>query len=288
MTGPAGRAPPVARGAAPWPPARPARRDAAAIGIGELAALLEVAPPADAWLDTVSFPVRVLRRGELACREGEPFRLVYPVLSGCLKASSVSACGREQLQGLLLRGDVAGMDSAGRAQHRSTLVAVEPTRVAVVGFAAWRKLARECCEVDAMLLRAFAAEIDRGLTLNRLLGVATVRGRLALLLLWLARRRAGRGAAGDWLRLPVSRLDIAGLLGTTQETVSRAFSGFAAAALIRAGRGTLCILDPAGLAALAAAPARRPASPQVAGVRGASAAVRRVGGERAARPAAIA
>lgn len=266
-----------------WPVGARLPREAASIGLAELLSAMGLAPPGHPWLEDDRYRLRVVRRGEVLCREGEPLRFVYPVLGGVLKASAITESGREQVFGLLRHGDVAGIDSVGRADHRSTLAAVEPARVAVLPFQSWCRLGHAVPQAEAMLQRAFQREIDRHLALNRLLGIANVRCRVAAFLLMLAARPDG--ACDEVLRLPLSRLEIAQLLGTTQESVCRALSALAAAQLIGLRRGVVAVLHPEALRGLVARPLRRAAKhPGLAGARAPAA---RGGSGEPATPAAL-
>ncbi len=67
------------------------------------------------------------------------------------------------------------------------------------------------------------------------------------------------GRRGLRLDLPLSQEDLAGLAGTTRESCSSAVAGFARAGLVRGSRlRGLVLLDPGGLAELAAVDFRAP------------------------------
>lgn len=259
-------------------------RDAGSVGVDDLCAVWGLRASRDPWREEHRFRVRVLRRGEVVCREGEPFRFIHPVLTGTLKVSAVSDAGGEQVFGLLRRGDVGGIDSIGRSDHRSTITALEPVRLALLPVVQWRRLAQTVPEVDAILERAFAGELDRQLAVTRLLAIANVKRRLAAFLLMLARRPDGTHEPE--LRLPLSRREMAQLLATTQETVCRALAALATDQSIGLRRGMVMLSRPEALQALTCGPARGAAARSRVARPAGSAVLRCAAGQDPAVPAA--
>lgn len=88
---------------------------------------------------------------------------------------------------------------------------------------------------------------------------ATVEARVAAALLELAEEGDALPGGAVRLDLPLSQQDLAGLAGTTRESCSSAVAAFARAGLVRGSRlRGLVLLDPAGLAELAAVDFRGP------------------------------
>ncbi len=88
---------------------------------------------------------------------------------------------------------------------------------------------------------------------------ASVEARVAAALLDLAEEGGGLPGGAVRLNLPLSQEDLAGLAGTTRESCSSAVAAFARAGLVRGARlRGLVLLDPAGLAELAAVDFRGP------------------------------
>lgn len=216
--------------------------------LAQIACLLGLAAPSDAKLNDVLFPVRQYRRSDVAFRAGGTFRSLFAVVHGRFKVVSLQPSGHEQVVGVLLPGDFAGLEAAEQGVHRTSLVALESSRLVIVPLTTLRGLAREYREVEALMYRAFHQEIDRGFAMLGLLGTANAKAGVAAFVVSLAERFACCSAPAERLTLPLSRLEIAQLLGTTQETVCRAFSSLRSSRLIRVmGHRTVSIDDLDGL-----------------------------------------
>jgi CRP-like cAMP-binding protein len=84
----------------------------------------------------------------------------------------------------------------------------------------------------------------------RLLSVSSVEGRLAHVLLSLGDKLGEQDKVGLLIQLPLGRADLAELIGTTTETVSRMMSQFQKDGLIQTGRRWVAIVDKTSLAEL--------------------------------------
>jgi CRP/FNR family transcriptional regulator, cyclic AMP receptor protein len=124
-------------------------------------------------------------------------------------------------------------------------------------------VARQCEAEPALYARIARSLARRALRVQRKLEAfsrASVEARVAAALLELAEEGGGVLPGGAVrLDLPLSQEDLAGLAGTTRESCSSAVAAFARAGLVRGARlRGLVLLDPAGLAELAAVDFRGP------------------------------
>jgi CRP-like cAMP-binding protein len=94
--------------------------------------------------------------------------------------------------------------------------------------------------------------------LIRQLSAEPVESRVAGALLKLAERMGRPESDRVLIQTPLSRQDLANMVGTTLETASRVISQFRKAGLIDSGRQWIAIRDPAGLAAIAGPESARP------------------------------
>lgn len=156
-----------------------------------------------------------LRRGETLLWEGEDALVVGTVRSGLLKLTAALEDGREQILGLAFSGDFVGRPFAARADHRVT--ALTDTMLCVFRRPAFEALAGAAPAIEHALLARTFDELDRARRWMLLLGRKSARERVASLLLEIAERT---GAAGV-VELPLSRQQMADVLGLTIETVSR-------------------------------------------------------------------
>lgn len=178
--------------------------------------------------------------------EGDPAEAMYVVVRGHVKISRVARSGREQVLTVIGPGGhfntVAIFDGGPCPANADTLTAVQLLRVP-------RTALLELLEAHPPLMHAFLSELAGSLRhLVRLvdtLALHTVQGRLAGLLL----DQAAAAARGTVVR-PLTQAEMAAQLGTVREMVGRTLKGFEAQGLIQITRGTITVLDVAGLEAL--------------------------------------
>lgn len=187
--------------------------------------------------------LRTVQAGAALFRAGDPAQTVFAVRQGLLKTVRVSAEGDEQILSLHTPGEVLGLEAFVGGTHGSDVIAVQPV---------------VCCELP---LRAIGAqrlhEGELGSALVRLLGRAIaprpnfsrgpMRQRVTSFLLDLGSRLTDRGLDGRQFMLGLSRSEIANLLDTRIETVSRMLQQLQReqAIRVRGGKVSLLSLAPA-------------------------------------------
>ena len=213
----------------------------------ELAALL--GGPAGSACDVpdIRFPVRQLRAGETLHRAGDRFDAIYVVRSGFLKTVTVDLTGEEQVLAFPMGGDVIGLDGLDTEHYASDVVALDSSQVAVVSFARIARLGHEYPFLERRLYAAFSHELIRNRNMIWLLGTLHAEARLATFLLDLSERFGRLGYSRSSFALRMSREEIGSYLGIKLETVSRAFSTFAAAGLMAVDRKEVKLREIAGL-----------------------------------------
>jgi CRP/FNR family transcriptional regulator len=202
---------------------------------------------------------RRLVRGETLLRAGEPPLVCANLQSGVMKISSLTASGAEAIVGLVYPGDFIGRPYAASADH--DVVALNDVSLCVFPRAAFERALSDHRRMEHVLLERTLVELDRARNWLVRMGRATAGARVAGFLDDMGRRLAisdcqrGDAPAGRPSRafdLPLSRGEIADLLGLTIETVSRQMTRLRAAGIIDLPGGrAIVVRDPAGLAAAA-------------------------------------
>ena len=213
----------------------------------ELAALLGGSADSVRDVPDVRFPVRQLKAGETLYRAGDRFDAIYVVRSGFLKTVTVDLTGEEQVLAFPMGGDVIGLDGLDTERYASDVVALDSSQVAVVSFARIARLGHEYPFLERLLYAAFSRELIRKRNMIWLLGTLHAEARLATFLLDLSERFGRLGYSRSSFALRMSREEIGSYLGIKLETVSRAFSTFAAAGLMAVDRKEVTLRDVAGL-----------------------------------------
>ncbi|WP_230291926.1 Crp/Fnr family transcriptional regulator [Croceicoccus sp. Ery5] len=193
---------------------------------------------------------RALKAGEQLLWEGEEAVLVANVIEGVLKLSTQTADGRAQILGLVYPSDFLGRPFGETTPYG--VEALTDAHVCVFERKDFDRFAREHPRLEHRLLERTLAELDRTRRWMLLLGRMSAEQKLASFLLEMTDRLADAAPAqldhAQLLVLPLSRQQIADVLGLTIETVSRQFTRMKADGLIDLpSRREVVIVDRAGL-----------------------------------------
>jgi len=199
---------------------------------------------------------QIFKRGQMIFSEGDEGSGFYVVLSGRVKVFKLSPDGKEQIFHILGPGEPFG-EAAVFAGEKFPAYAEALTesrvcffpRLAFVGLIKKNpSLALNMLAVLSRRLRKFAALVED-------LSLKEVPGRLAAYLLFLSERKKGMKE----LELDVSKNQLAGLLGTIPETLSRILARMTRERFIKAsGQRRIQILDRKALEELASGESRLP------------------------------
>lgn len=191
---------------------------------------------------------RRFERGEAIFFEGDEADGFYLVVDGRVKIYKLSSEGKEQILHLFGTGEPFGevpvfsgqvFPANADAVAKSHLLFFPRTDFVEL-ITKNPSLALNMLSVLSMRLRQFTVQIES-------LSLKEVPGRLAAYLIYLAEEQR----AADRVTLPVSKAQLASLLGTIPETLSRIFSKMSDQELIRVDGREIALLDQQGLQSLA-------------------------------------
>lgn len=192
--------------------------------------------------------------GESLIWEGDDSVLVANVVEGVLKLSTGTEDGREQIVGMVFASDFIGRPFGMTTGHGVT--ALTESKVCVFNRRDFDSFARAHPALEHKLLQRTLDELDRTRRWMLLLGRKSASEKVASFLVEMTSRVATPGCsdhAGPTqirLDLPVSRQQIADVLGLTIETVSRQFTRLKADGVIDLpSRREVVVLNRAALAA---------------------------------------
>lgn len=187
-------------------------------------------------------------KGRTIFAEGEPGDGFFLVMSGLIKIYKISPEGKEQILHIFGPGEpfaeAAVFIGSPYPAHALTL---EKSRVLFLPRRAFIELINRNPELALNMLAALSHRLKKFAQLIEELSLKEVPSRLAAHLLYLSRQQADQ----DQLLLPVSKNQLAGLLGTIPETLSRILSKLAKAELIAIDGPRITILDRSALEELA-------------------------------------
>jgi len=168
---------------------------------------------------------RRIRKDELIFLQGDPGRHFFTILQGRVRIFLQDARGREVILSLLTDEDFFGEMSLldGKARSASAQAMAE-TRVFSIGHDEFYRFLERNSSVALKLLRFLSERLRRADEIIENLALLSVKGRLARLLAdW--GQRDGKTVEGKLhFKLPMPKTQIAQMLGTSRETVSRMMS----------------------------------------------------------------
>jgi len=161
---------------------------------------------------------KTLPRGQVFLWEGDASTICASIVSGVLKVSSATADGREQIVGLLFPGDFVGQPF--REELSLTVTALSDASLCTYPRARFEAVLDDHVRLERLLLQRTMTALDEARTRMLTLGRKTAGERVAGFLLEMA-NRCGDEADGQSFDLPLTRGQMADVLGLTIETVSR-------------------------------------------------------------------
>lgn len=206
-------------------------------GLPQFSALPDhVRPELEACCRTRSY-----KAGQLVTDDGERPDFIGCVRKGILRMQKTLIDGRQHVVGLLVDGDMFGRVFDG-PMHFAIEAATE-AEICVFQRGPFESLLQRTPELERLILLNILNELDRARDWMMILANHKVAGRLAGFLMVLCTRFKGvdhlsRDNSGRLtVTIPISRTDLAHLLGTRQESISRAFHALA-------DMGAIAILSP--------------------------------------------
>jgi CRP/FNR family transcriptional regulator len=188
-------------------------------------------------------PIRVIGRGQHLYRAGDPFDMLYVVRSGTLKVSIAAEDGEEQITGFHFPGEITGLDGIDTQHYRSSAVALETASICAFPYRRFAALCKEFPALQESAWQQMSQEISSGQQLLLTMGRKDAEARLATFLLTVSERLKRLGYSATEFRLAMARQEIGDYLGLTLETVSRVFTRFQQAGLLRRDRRFVKIVD---------------------------------------------
>ena len=192
---------------------------------------------------------KLYQRGQTIFSEGDDGNGFYVVASGRVKVFKLSHEGKEQILHILGTGEPFGEVPVFAGEHfPAHAEAMEETRVLFFPRAAFVELIKKNPSLALNMLAMLSRRLRRFSSLIEDLSLKEVPGRLSAYLLYLSETKS----QSINLTLDISKAQLASLLGTIPETLSRILARMSTEELIESdGQRSIKILDRHGLAELA-------------------------------------
>ena len=189
-------------------------------------------------------------QGEVLFLQGEPSSNLYALKHGMVKICVHTADGREQIVGLSRPGNLLlGLQSINDAYHPYTAIAVTPVHACRIKHRTLLHLVQTQGDLAMRMIAAANAQLAHSRALVEVLGQKNARAKLASFILFM-RSCSVREDGG--FAMPFSRMEIASVLGLSEETVCRLMANMKRSGAIHAPRGKIEIRDRSHLYAISA------------------------------------
>jgi CRP/FNR family cyclic AMP-dependent transcriptional regulator len=198
---------------------------------------------------TMSYP-----EGALLFMEGQAARGVYLLCQGRVKLMINNSEGRALILKIAQAGEIFGVDAVvtGRP-HAVTLETLQPSQVAFIGREDFLTFVKEHGEVSLQVVQHLSRDCHAAHDSIRSIGLShSVSEKLARLLLeWSAEGQDSE--EGVRMKLSLTHGEMAQLIGSSRETVTRTLSRFRKQSIAELHGSTLVVRDKGALQDLAAA-----------------------------------
>jgi len=176
---------------------------------------------------------QIIRAGEMIFHEGDPCQGFYVVESGEVKIFKTAASGREQVLTIDRAGNsLAEVPVFDGGPYPASAIANVDTTLLFVSKRDFRTLVLEHPDVGLKVLKNVGGRLRRLVGLIEELSFTTVRSRLVMMLVRLAREEGKHTGRGTEMMLPTNQ-EMASQIGTVRELVSRNLGRLQAEGLIR-------------------------------------------------------
>lgn len=180
-------------------------------------------------------------KGEMLFLQGEPGGYLYSISHGVVKICHHSHDGREQIVGIGRRGNlVVGLQTLQQERYAYSATAATPVQACRISHKALLSRVADQPDIAMRLIDALNAQLVQSRALIQAMGQKCANSKLAAFILMMAPEpwpRDGR------FRLPITRLEIANLLGLSEETVCRLMADMKRRGILLAPRGRIEVLN---------------------------------------------
>lgn len=195
---------------------------------------------------------REYHKGNVLFMQGDPSDHLCIVRYGRVKFYETSRDGRQQIVRILEQGDFFGEFSLFRVEnHTLNAEAMEDTGLCLIPRQDFKELINSNPEISIHIMQSMSERLVSAENFIVDLSLKSIEERLAAWLLAMADKQGVRNSQGVKINVTFTRQELANLLGTTIETVSRKLTKLQSDGIIAIeGQKNIIILDQVKLDAL--------------------------------------
>jgi CRP-like cAMP-binding protein len=196
---------------------------------------------------------RTYPAGAIVFHQGDPGHALYLIASGKARVFMTSERGKEMTVDILSRGEVFGeMALLSDYPRSASVMTLTTTQVLTLHRDDFHRFLRAFPEIAINILAILTERLRATTAYAADLVFNDLHGRLAQMLLVLADRHGVPRAEGIEIDLPLTQVQLAALLGTTRESVSRTMAAYRDYGFVAVRGSRITVLRPEDLRETAA------------------------------------
>ena len=193
---------------------------------------------------------RACKAGEMIIGETDPSHAFYVVVTGQVKLYKISAEGKEQTLNLLGPGDPFGMCTAFAVDSfPANVMAIIESGILLIPGQIMESIALKEPRLLVNIIRTLSDRLKESMKLIEALALQEIPQRIASFLIHALKRESGKPL--DQLELTVTQRELAKILGSTPEALSRALRKMSNAGVLAVDGRSIRILDQQALGEIA-------------------------------------
>lgn len=201
----------------------------------------------EAEIDELLRPARTVRiqKGQAVFRQGDPAQNFYLLIEGRLKVVQITEDGHQIMVRIVSPGDLFGIARAlRRPDYPGTATAAVDSVVFAWSSSLWENLTDRHPALTKNALHMVARHMQELHSRIREFSTEDVESRVARALTRLVMQAGRRTEEGILIDFPITRQDIAEMIGTTVPTVSRILSSWAESGFVQTSRLRIVVREP--------------------------------------------
>ena len=199
-------------------------------------------------LETI-FQPRAYRKNQVIFVEEETGEYMYVVIAGKVKASKTSATGKETLLAIHQPGDFFGeMSLLDGKTSPATVSAIEDCKIAIISRADFQRLLMCNERVVSQIIQVLCSRLRSVWNQVQSLSYSNADSRIRAGVLQLARRHGINDARGILINLKITHDELAKMVGTSRETVTRTLTDLQKQGIIKMADRRIIVCDAKKLA----------------------------------------
>ncbi|WP_027340398.1 Crp/Fnr family transcriptional regulator [Halonatronum saccharophilum] len=184
------------------------------------------------------------KKNEILFFEGETGQGLHIVEKGKVKLVKSIESGEEQIINILKQGDIfAEVVLFDGGNYPATAITIEDAKVGIIQARDMQRLIYEMPNVGLKILKVMSERLRRAQKMIRNLGLKNTTSRTASILLTLAKDYGVEEGNNLQIDLSLTQQELANLIGTSRETISRTLNKFKDDKIITLSRQKITIKD---------------------------------------------